>query len=168
MKLKPFYAMQKELDQDIEKVLVKESNGEFSLSDELVVEKRKYAFRVELMEFSNEVGFFKYWKRSHEMNEEKALEEFIDCVHFLLSLAITRRWNLFIQEVEAIEFWDVCPIEELFYMLYENNLDSSGKFIQAFKLLMGIARKLGWNEHDILASYISKNRVNRERLARKY
>jgi dimeric dUTPase (all-alpha-NTP-PPase superfamily) len=168
MNLTKVYEMQRELDQAIEKVLVKEKKGHFSLSDELVVENRKYAFQVELMEFANEVGFFKYWKRSHKMNIEKALEEFVDCIHFLVSLAITRKWNLFITEVEAVNFWEECPIDELFYMLRENGLDSSGKYIQAFQVLLGIARKLGWSDDDILASYIFKNSINRDRLARGY
>jgi dimeric dUTPase (all-alpha-NTP-PPase superfamily) len=166
--LNTVYEMQRELDQAIEKVLVKEHKGDFSLSDELIVENRKYAFHVELMEFANEVGFFKYWKRSHEMNDEKALEEFVDCIHFLVSLAVTRKWNLFVTEAEPVTFWEVCPIDELFYMLRENGLDSSGKYVQALQILLGIARKLGWSDDDILASYTSKNRVNYDRLARGY
>jgi dimeric dUTPase (all-alpha-NTP-PPase superfamily) len=64
------------------------------------------------------------------------------------------------QCLPLIKDWEDCPIEELFYRLYDTTLDSSGKFIRVFKLLMGIGSKLGWKEEDIAASYISKNYFN--------
>lgn len=167
MNLNVFYSPQQKLDRVIEDVL-KTEKEDFSLDDTLVMEKRRYAFHIELGELANEVGFFKYWKRSHEMNREKTLEEFVDCIHFLSSIGISYKWNKFIKEIEAVSFWEECPIEELFYLLRENKMDSSGQYKQAFMILLGIGKKLGFTDGEIVVAYLEKNKVNHDRLARNY
>lgn len=46
----------------------------------------KLALLVELGELANEVQCFKYWKQHKEIDREKVLEEFADCLHFALSI----------------------------------------------------------------------------------
>ncbi|MFW5889541.1 MAG: dUTP diphosphatase [Bacillota bacterium] len=43
------------------------------------------AFNVELFEFFNEVGVWKWWKHSHKLNKENILDELADCFAFFLS-----------------------------------------------------------------------------------
>ena len=41
----------------------------------------------ELGELMNELPtYFKYWKKTSADNKEKALEEYVDCLHFAVSL----------------------------------------------------------------------------------
>lgn len=167
MNLNVFYSPQQELDKKVEAAL-QEEDKDFSLDDTLIMEKRRYAFHVELGELANEVGFFKYWKRSHKINWEYTLEEFVDCIHFLASIGLSYRWNKFVTEIEAVSFWEECPIEELFYLLRENKLDSSGQYKQAFMVLLGIGKKLGFSDGEIVMAYLDKNKVNHDRLAWKY
>lgn len=44
------------------------------------------ALLVELGELCNEDKSFKHWKKHKEVNREKLLDEFADCLHFSLSL----------------------------------------------------------------------------------
>jgi dimeric dUTPase (all-alpha-NTP-PPase superfamily) len=43
------------------------------------------AFNVELFEYFNAVGTWKWWKHSHEIKREKVLDELADCFAFFLS-----------------------------------------------------------------------------------
>lgn len=50
------------------------------------IQRRILALLVELSELANEIRFFKYWKSVPPVDKNKALEEYIDCWHFILSL----------------------------------------------------------------------------------
>lgn len=43
------------------------------------------AFNVELFEFMNEIGTWKWWKQSHQVKRERVLDELADCFAFFLS-----------------------------------------------------------------------------------
>lgn len=44
------------------------------------------AFNIELFEFFNAVGIWKWWKHNHKINQEKVLDELADCFAFFLSI----------------------------------------------------------------------------------
>lgn len=65
------------------------------------------AFNVELFEYFNAIGTWKWWKHSHTINKEKVLDELADCFAFFLSaidveasLAVLEDVFTFIQDVE--------------------------------------------------------------------
>jgi dimeric dUTPase (all-alpha-NTP-PPase superfamily) len=70
-------ADQKKLDEEIFK-----NSG----IKEYPLENIKLALLVELGELCNEDKSFKYWKKHKEVNKERLLDEFADCLHFSLSL----------------------------------------------------------------------------------
>lgn len=78
MNLNPLYPVQAELDEYI---------GRTKGIDMSQYKKdRIIAFSVEFHELLNELIFlFKYWKNAH-MDREKALEEYVDGMHFLVSI----------------------------------------------------------------------------------
>jgi dimeric dUTPase (all-alpha-NTP-PPase superfamily) len=78
---------QEELDSRI----IKEHN--ISMSYEELVDKRKLAFIVELGEMSNEKRAFKYWSVKPESPKETILEEYVDGVHFVLSLGLLKGYG---------------------------------------------------------------------------
>lgn len=47
------------------------------------------AFNIELYEFFNAVGTWKWWKHNHEVNKERVLDELADCYAFFLSAVLT-------------------------------------------------------------------------------
>lgn len=44
------------------------------------------AFNVELFEYFNAIGIWKWWKHSHKIVKERVLDELADCFAFFLSL----------------------------------------------------------------------------------
>lgn len=162
MNLEKLFEAQCELDIAIAKNLSMED--EFNSVE--TVDKRVFALKVELGEFSNEVGWFKYWKQSHVMDRAATLEELADVIHFVLSVGNSRKYN-FIKEIHP-ELWNKVPLDRLFCYLMENNYDSSGKWKNAFEQLICIGLKLGYTEEEILQSYEDKRAINFKRQAAGY
>jgi dimeric dUTPase (all-alpha-NTP-PPase superfamily) len=44
------------------------------------------ALYVELGELTQEIGFFKYWKKNKTINKVRPYDEWADCMHFMASL----------------------------------------------------------------------------------
>lgn len=157
MKLTKHYAMQDKLDHFV--------SVNLGIKDEFhnveYVDKRVYALKVEIGEFSNEVGWFKYWKKSHVMDRPKALEELVDCMHFFLSVGISRKYT-FIKELHPMD-WNKVPVENLFKYLLSNDFDSSGKWQSGFEQLICIGYKLGFTSKEMEQAYIQKNTINYQR-----
>lgn len=61
--------------------VVKERLGRTVQIDEYTL-----AFSVELFEYFNAIGKWKWWKQSHILNKEKVLDELADCFAFFLSI----------------------------------------------------------------------------------
>lgn len=72
---------QKKLDHHILK--------KFKLDDEQTLDKRILAFLIELAEFINEQRDFKYWSVKTASEQDILLEEYIDGIHFLISIGST-------------------------------------------------------------------------------
>jgi len=89
------------------------------------LENIKLALLVELGELANEDKTFKYWKKHKEVNRERLLDEFADCLHFSLSLenhlhqqccdgfGFTEISNDFIVNLFNDTFKKVCDLEDV-------------------------------------------------------
>ena len=84
IKLKHLLDLQKKVN---DKVLEK-------MDRDIFVEEFILAFNVEYFEFMNEIGVWKWWKHSHEINRERILDELADLYAFFLSILITSKDNL--------------------------------------------------------------------------
>lgn len=157
MNIEKLWKLQTELDQMVM------DRSKVKLDSYENIEFRMYAFHTEVHELANEVGFFKYWKLSHKMKEAEVIEELIDCIHFLLSVGITKGYNRVIKEVEPFPLWKEYEMLDLFKEVRRNELDSVGRWEIAFSLLLGIGKKCGFTQEQMLKEYSRKNTVNRER-----
>lgn len=164
MNLIPLYKKQLYLEQ-----FVRENIGipEEEFSSVSMVDKRVFAFKVEFSEFSNETGWFKYWKQSHKMDLTKVLEELADCIHFLLAIGIYREYNRFTKDLHW-QRWDFMTEEDLYNGIMECPLDSSGQWKRTFEYLIAIGIKLGFELEEIELAYYLKNQKNIERQLAKY
>jgi dimeric dUTPase (all-alpha-NTP-PPase superfamily) len=162
MNIENLLQMQKELDIAIAKNLGMEDD----FNSVEIVDQRVFALKVELGEFANETGFFKYWKQSHTMNRAATIEELADVMHFLLSVGNSRKYN-FIKEISLKE-WNKVPMGRLFFYIMENNFNSSGYWKNAFEHLICIGLKLGFTEEEMLQAYQDKNAKNYARQAAGY
>jgi dimeric dUTPase (all-alpha-NTP-PPase superfamily) len=164
MNLEMFYEKQEYLEQFVRNNI---GMSEEEFSSVSMVDKRIFAFKVELGEFANETAFFKYWKQSHVMDREKVIEELADCIHFLLAIGIYRKYRKFVTRID----WERHLREnenELYRKIMESPLDSSGKWVRAFGRLIAIGVKLGYTLEDIQLAYLLKNQKNIERQLNKY
>lgn len=98
MNLDKMLAAQNEFDQ-----LVITSHGiEWSQKERL--RNTLVALDIELSEFANEAQWFKVWKKDKQINQAKLLEEYIDALHFMLSIANQMNFkNLTKMHYNAIE-----------------------------------------------------------------
>jgi dimeric dUTPase (all-alpha-NTP-PPase superfamily) len=164
MNLETFYSKQEELEQFVRKNIGM-SEEEFSSVE--MVDKRIYAFKVELAEFSNETAWFKYWKQSHKMDLAKVIEELADCIHFLLAIGIYRKYRKFVPKLNW-ERWEANTNSALYRAIMDNPISSSGQWKDAFEQLIAIGVKLGFEIEQIQLAYYLKNQENMERQMRNY
>lgn len=155
--LLPLYEGQATLDQ-----LVAEKSG-INIHEDEFVDKRLFALKVELGEFSNETGWFKYWKKSHTMNRAKALEEHADVTHFFLSIGLSRKYHRFVLELKPEEWLDK-DLALLHHSIMGNELLSAGRWKIGFEQHFAIGLKLGFSEQEMVDEYFRKNKINVERV----
>ena len=156
------YKMQKQLD-----TRIKQGHD---LLDVNVVNEKILAFQVELAELANETRCFKYWSRKPASEREVILEEYVDGIHFLLSIGLELNYNS-----EPLH-----PNEEVKGTLTEQFLhlfDCSARFKQSqtladfiflFEQYLGMAKLLNFKHEEIEMAYIGKNQINHDRQTKGY
>ncbi|WP_446662978.1 dUTP diphosphatase [Geobacillus sp. CCR] len=165
MNLQKLFEMQRQLDEYIEQKHPRQE-GEDRLA------KKILAFQVELGELANELPeVFKFWSNKKN-NREKALEEFCDGLHFLLSVGLEitepdmldlKSWNL--TKADNITEQFLCltaDVTDLYIGLYN---DGDSKFYYEFLLLrfIHLGEMLGFSWEEVEEAYMRKNAVNHER-----
>ncbi|MBD7962568.1 dUTP diphosphatase [Fictibacillus norfolkensis] len=159
MKIKELFSMQSELNMRI----VKEHN----LDNSSLFEQRRLAFLVELGELANETRCFKYWSKRPASEKEVILEEYVDGLHFVLSIGLDLGFNevKMTDEVDLSEKMDKIDINSLFLTLYQNGSRSlsNDEFQTFFDEFLGLGVKLGFTFEEIEAAYFEKNAVNHKR-----
>ena len=80
MNLQILFSMQRQLDERIE--------TERGLRGERLIERKLLALLVEVGELANETRCFKFWSSKPKAADETILEEYVDGLHFILSLGL--------------------------------------------------------------------------------
>lgn len=177
MSIKRLFEMQKILDDKIVK-----GKG---LEGVDLLDKKILALQVELGELANEWRGFKFWSEDQEprtviykniamkkVKKNPLLEEYVDCLHFILSIGnewslsdmifedfkhradnITKQFNYVFYTVMSIDERIVCSdyddIEECFGYLFSGFAE--------------LGEMLGFTWQQIEQAYYDKNKVNHER-----
>ena len=156
MNLHKLFTMQRALDQYIQ------SNKQVK---EDVFIKKGLALIVELAELANETGCFKFWSEKGPSERSVILEEYVDSIHFILSLGIEK-------ELEDLEEWPLEDIEGDLTALFIGTNKSILTFLEeptkihyekVWIMYGENAGKLGFSSADVLQAYIAKNEMNYER-----
>ena len=155
MNLNPLFQKQAELD----KYIYSQNN----VTAKEVFERKIVALLVELGELANELQFFKYWKDEIVIDRQRAIEEYIDVIHFTLSIAN----DLGVHEHEYVQT-EPKDLNKLFIGI--TNLAtvlSTSKEKEHAKTLVNniiaLGYKLGLDEQIVIEAYNKKNEVNYER-----
>lgn len=159
--LEKMFNMQASLDQYIE--------WWHRLEEEALIERKLMAFQVELAELANETRCFKFWSRKGPSEKAVILEEYVDGLHFLLSVGLECGFE---EKVEVrrhnIGKADERQLTEDFFQVMEDILAlRSSRKLAAYETLFNnfimLGSHLGFSDDEIEQAYIEKNGVNRQR-----
>lgn len=156
MNLEKLFNLQKELDSRILK--------EHNLNGEILFSQKALALQVEVGELANETRCFKYWSKKEPSPVENILEEFVDCLHFILSIGLDKNFQNIMLTAE--NYGD--KITEQFLDLFIDINDflicsSIDHYITLFEDFLSLGLKLGFTEGQIEEAYLKKNIINHER-----
>ncbi len=164
--LKEMLLQQEKLDQ-----YIYHKNDVEDVSD--IFKEKIIALEVELSEFANEVRFFKYWQ-DKEVNKEKALFEYVDSLHFFLSLfndygvtaeAINDYLSEYQEENKDNSFLNIYAHAKRWALtlMVDKERESHLSLMIAFNYFMNLGKKLNFEREDILRAYKEKRMKNYER-----
>ena len=156
--LKELLEMQKVLDENIMK-----EHG--LVYDVTIANNNKVALITEVGELMNEFpAKFKHWKKSAVDNREKGLKEFVDVLHFTLSLI-----NYYDFDINRIKEYDECIFFKKIPLVLSDVLNNICRFSPiTMKYLFELGNFLGFTWPEIYQAYKDKNVVNYERLKENY
>jgi len=163
MNYQKLFTMQKGLDKHIE--------TKHELLDEDLFERKVLALLVELGELANETRCFKFWSLKPSSPQQTVLEEYVDGVHFILSLGIECGFEEkldFSAEVMNKEFL----IEQFLFVFELISKFRASKLLEDYKQLfqayIRLGELLGFNAGETEKAYVDKNEVNYERQKQGY
>lgn len=161
--LKELLEMQRVLD---EAILKKHGN----VYDEKIAEQMKIALFVELGELMNEVPTkFKHWKKTAKDNREAALVEYVDALHFALSLTNhSRAKGEFDDCYESYNDLVHLDYSWILYSIMNECFDETSNLDMILGYLFILGNKLGFTWDEIYKTYKDKNAINYEHLKSGY
>lgn len=183
MNLKRLFQIQEELDNAI--VEKKGLQGRNLLSERIL------ALQVELGECANEWRGFKFWSEDKEPRTKIAkpfandmrgdgyiyqnplLEEYVDCLHFFLSIGISightdfEAWEYSNTKNETKQFLAVFGQIDNIRMIFEDKdnvePDDCVVYEAAFAHFLALGKMLGFTWGEIEQAYLQKNEINHKR-----
>ncbi|KQL55953.1 MULTISPECIES: dUTP diphosphatase [Bacillaceae] len=189
MNLQRLFKIQAELDQAI--IEKKGLHGQDLLADRIL------ALLVELGECANEWRGFKFWSEDQEPRTYKfedlyempvrewnpLLEEYVDCLHFLLSIgnSLMEKYKFQIEYEMPFKVLHSIPRQQFLTVFARvNDIDAmdfaggyeSQKYRNAYEALLkdffGLGTTLRFSWEEVEAAYLQKNKINHERQANGY
>ncbi|MEH7252067.1 dUTP diphosphatase [Neobacillus niacini] len=163
MQFEKLFRMQQALDQHIEK--------KHGLQEEDLFNRKVLALLVELGELANETRCFKFWSIKPSSEKSVVLEEFVDGIHFILSLGIECGY----QDLEYS--MNIQPpassVSEQFLLIYEyvnkfKNSKNNHDFRALLESFLQLGALLGITYEEMEEAYFTKNEVNYQRQQSNY
>lgn len=182
MNLNSLFSIQADLDKHI----VEKHN----LEEQDLLKKKTVALLTELYECVNEARFFKFWsedqkarteyviettylyadgeekpveKFEHKLPGNPLLEEYVDTIHFALSIANDLDYTEHTyQEPTVYDLSDLTiGLTNLITLIPESRYQRHISTV--FNLLIKLGYQLGFEEKDVIQAYMAKNKTNHER-----
>lgn len=158
------FSMQEKLDEHIIQ--------KHKLQGKDLLEDKYLALLVELGELANETRCFKFWSQKSASKREKILEEYVDGIHFILSLGIEKGYR-FTGTTDGLSKQKAKSLTEQFNHCFEAVVhfrqDPSEQYYRRlFLTFLQLGKMLQFNTSDIFQAYLDKNEVNFTRQAKGY
>lgn len=147
------FSMQKQLDAHIEKKHHVDKNKLF--------EYKYLALLVELGELANETRCFKFWSTKPPSDYEITLEEYVDGLHFILSLGIEKGYRYESSGTNMSDESATNQFNKVFsscVAFHEN--PTHIHYTDLFYDFLVLGKILGFDEQQIMHAYIQKNDKN--------
>ena len=161
IELTPLFALQKELDGEIAA-----SHG---VTYESTFSRRVLALLTELGEFANETRCFKYWSFKGPSPKEKILGEYVDGLHFLLSLGIplgVSEYKHYFRVSEKDLTNGILNVYDDVSRLREEY--SVEHYAKAFGDYLNIIPLFDWDAQEVIDAYLAKLGTNHQRQKDRY
>ncbi|PRR77926.1 dUTPase [Clostridium liquoris] len=158
MNLQNLFVMQEKLDNHIME--------EHNLYGKTLFSEKLLALQVEIAELANETRCFKFWSNKGPSSKETILEEYVDCLHFILTIGLEKNYTdtTFTISKEGIDV----DITEQFLNLYIDINDfiicsSKDHYETLFEDFLLLGNSLSFSEKEIENAYYRKNTINHNR-----
>lgn len=161
MNWEELYSMQQSLDNHIEE--------NHQLKNQDLFQEKYLALLVELGELANETRCFKFWSNKPRNSNDIILEEYVDGLHFILSLGLEKGYRYTsrnLGELTQNETEQFNNVFESCAAFYKNV--SKENYDQLFVNFLHLGGVLGFSESDIQFAYYKKNEINFERQNKGY
>ncbi|MBM7714770.1 dUTP diphosphatase [Siminovitchia sp. FSL H7-0308] len=158
MTFQDWFTMQRELDRYIE--------TNHGLQKEDVTDKKILALLVEIGELANETRCFKFWSKKPAAEREKILEEFVDGIHFILSIGLDlgleeREFSIISHEGNEDLVRGFLAVFERVNALRQSR--SAEDYEQLLRRYFVLGHSLGFSMDEVQEAYKMKNKVNYKR-----
>lgn len=167
MNLNNLFSLQKSLDELI--------TNKHDLTSKNLIRSKILALFTEFGELSNEIKAFKYWSVSKKVDSNKILEEYVDCLHFLLSIGIDKNYTSFeivpeSSDEEELKDTDIIArlLNLYIYMSDFYVTPSFDNYVTLFQDFIYLGLTLEYSIEEIEEAYLTKNNVNIERQRNNY
>ncbi|TKD70372.1 dUTP diphosphatase [Pseudalkalibacillus hwajinpoensis] len=157
MNFEKLFALQKQLDNRIVR--------EHDLEGEDLFENKLLALKVEVGELANETRCFKYWSKKAPSSKETVLEEYVDGIHFILSLGLELGFTHGVIPAESDEQLTAVQAFHDVYRAIERVADekTESAFLQLIGGYLVLGERIGLKIDEIDQAYLKKNEVNHNR-----
>lgn len=163
------------IQRDLDKTILVKYAAKKKVNYEELYNNKMLALFVEIGELANETKCFKYWSEKQNRVSEKALEEYVDCLHFILSIGNSCSYsNLvkfnFERAYTILMVRNKCELNRTDNFIYL--IESLNRFIRHKELgnyqeiindFLIIAIDLGFTEDQLIKAYMDKNLENYNR-----
>src|SRR5699024_26984 len=127
-------------------------------------EAKHLAVLVELAELANETRCFKFWSIKPGSDRAVIIEEFVDNVHFILSLSIEKAYRFEAKGLENVTVTQTEQFTNTFAAcVHFKQEPTKNNYVQLFTDYLQLGSLLGFNEAEIQEAYFKKNKINYER-----
>ncbi|EIT84419.1 hypothetical protein A374_15484 [Fictibacillus macauensis ZFHKF-1] len=137
---------------------------EHGLKNEELYEKRLLALAVELGELANETRCFKYWSLKSPSSRDVIIEEYVDGLHFVLSVGLDLGYTN-VKPLKKASETDVTGQFLLLYGLIDKLRTQTEEVVYTslFSEFLRLGELLGFTLEEIHDAYVKKNTVNHVR-----
>jgi len=155
------FTTQKQLDTYIEK--------NHALTETDIFQEKYLALLVELGELANETRCFKFWSNKPRSDKSVILEEYVDGVHFILSLGLEKKLHYKVEKLERTTLSETQQFNAVFEAagVFKND-PTQLNYATLFTKFLQLGELLGFTEEDIQRAYFKKNEINYERQNKGY